>query len=314
MDIANRKVNRLDADETVFFKRQLEYVKSRTYDTKYKELRAFRFLPVSGEAPSGATEITWRSFSQYGMAKIIADYAHDFPRVDVYGEEQTIKIRDIGDSYGYSIQEIRRAMMAGFDLENRRALTARRAIEQRIHSIALDGDANYNLQGFIDYPGVNEYVVPAGAGGDTEWSTKTADEILTDLNGVVTTIIEITAGRERPNTILLPIGQYELIRNTRVGTASDTTVLKFFRDNNPDIAVDWLQELDEAGDPDTDSNATDRMIAYTRDEEHVTLEIPMSFEQLEEEHKGMEYTIPCHAQCAGVIVYYPLSVCIADGI
>jgi hypothetical protein len=309
-----KNILHLDADESAFFKRQLEYIKARTYDVKYKELKAFSLIPISAEAPNGATEITWRSFKQYGLARIIADYAHDFPRVDVFGTEQTVKVKDIGDSYGYSIPEIRRAAMAGFDLEGRRAATARRAMDEKLHDIALNGDATYNLQGFIDYPGVNEYVVPNGTDGTPQWSTKTADEILTDLNGIVTTIVEVTSGRERPNTIIMPIGQYNLIRNTRLGTNSDITVYEFFAKNNPDITIDWLNELDGAGDEDSDLNATDRMIAYTRDEEHLTLEIPTAFEQLEEEKTGMEYTIPCHASCAGTIVYYPLSVAVADGI
>jgi hypothetical protein len=301
---------RLDANETVFFKRQLEYIKGRTYDVKYKDLKAFDLFPVSSEAPSGATEITWRSFSQYGLAKIIADYAHDFPRVDVFGEENTIKIKDLGVSYGYSIKEIRRAMMSGFNLEERRANVTRRAVEEKMNSLALSGSTTDNINGFLDYPGITEYTVPStGTGSSQNWSDKTATQILTDLNGIVSAIVDGTSGKERPNVILLPLSQYTLIRNTRVGTYSDVTIYQFFTQNNPDISIEWLSELSEAGD-----SSTDRFMAYTRDADHVTLEVPMMFEQLEEEKKGMEYVIPCHAEFAGVIVYYPLSVAYGDGI
>lgn len=300
----------LDDNETVFFKRQLEYVKSRTYDEKYKDLKAFDLFPISGEVPSGATEITWRSFKQYGLAKVIADYAHDFPRVDVFGEENTIKIKDLGDSYGYSIKEIRRAMLVGFELESRRAGVARRAIEEKMNTLALSGSTTDNINGFIDYPGITSYTVPNNAGGTSKtWANKTATEILTDLNGIVTAIVEGTSGKERPNVILLPIAQYDLIRNTRVGTYSDRTIYQFFTENNPNISIEWLNELDGAG-----SGSTDRFMAYSRDPNHLTLEIPMMFEQFEEEKKGMEYEIPCHAEFAGVIVYYPLAVAYGDGI
>jgi len=301
---------RLDDNETVFFKRQLEYIKARTYDTKYKDLKAFSLIPISAEAPSGATEITWRSFSKYGLAKIIADYAYDFPRVDVFGEENTVKIKDIGVSYGYSIKEIRRAMLAGFDLEARRASVARRAVEEKMNALAWSGDDSHNIQGFLDYPGITEYAVPAtGTGSSKEWADKTADQILTDLNGIVSAITEGTSGKERPNMILMPLGQYNLIRNTRVGSYSDKTIFQFFTENNPDITVDWLTELDEAG-----AGGTDRFMAYTRDEEHLTLEIPLMFEQFEPQQKGMEYEVPCYGEFAGVIVYYPLSVAYGDGI
>jgi len=299
----------LDATETVFFKRQLEYIKARSYDVVYQDLKATQLIPVSTEAPSGATEITWRSFKKFGMAKIIADYAHDFPRVDIFGEENTVKIKDIGASFGYSIKEIRKSALAGFDLENRRAMTARRTVEEFIDKIAWLGDEKYNVQGLVNYPGITEYTVPNGAAGTATWATKTADEILTDLNGIVSAITEATSGKEVPNTILLPHTQYNLIRNTRLGNQMSKTVFTFFQDNHPEITIDWIRELGEAGDGDTD-----RFLAYVRDDMHLTLEIPVAYEVLEEEKTGMEYTIPVHAETAGVIVYYPASVAFGDGI
>jgi hypothetical protein len=50
------------------------------------------------------------------------------------------------------------------------------------------------------------------------------------------------------------------------------------------------------------------------DEEHITLELPQIFEQFDPLQKGMVYEIPCHSRCAGVIIYYPMAFCFADGI
>ena len=127
---------KLDANESAFFKRQIEYIKAKTYDVKYKDLKAFTLIPISNESPSGATEITWRQFAGVGFAKIISDYANDFPRVDVYGVETTTKVRGIGASYGYSVVEIRRAQMANIPLDQKKANMTRRAIEQVINQLA----------------------------------------------------------------------------------------------------------------------------------------------------------------------------------
>ncbi len=102
----NREL-RLDVNEFAFFKRQVEYVKSKTYDAKFPDLKAFELILISTEAPSGTGVITYRQFTGTGFAKIINDYANDFPRVDVYGEEKNAKVKGIGASYGYSIVEIR---------------------------------------------------------------------------------------------------------------------------------------------------------------------------------------------------------------
>ena len=301
----------LDANESAFFKRELEYVKSRSYDTKYKELKAFSLFPVSTEAGNGKTEITWRQYTGVGFAKIIADYAHDFPRVDVYGTETTTKIRGLGDSYGYSIKEIRESQATGKRLEQRKADMAKRGIEQLINSLAWTGDSTYNINGFINYPGITEYTVPNdGTGSSKLWSTKTGDQINRDLMGMVAAITETTNGQEAPDTLILPVSSYMYISGLRMGTNSDVTVLKYFLENNGFIKnVEWVPELKNAG-----ASTTNRAMMYKKDDMHLSLEIPQPFEQFDADKKGMEYVVPCHAETAGVIVYYPLSICYADGI
>lgn len=306
---------RIDSAETAFFLRQLTYIKAKTYDTKYKNLVAMQIFPVSSEAGIGAEEYLYRKFSMTGFAKIIADYAQDFPRVDVYGEEVTGKIRSIGDSYGYSIQEIRRSQMTGTQLDIKRAKAARRAIEEKIDDIAWNGDENYGLQGFIDYPGITEYETPNGDGGTPEWTTKTSLEILADLNGLLSAIWVTTNMVERPDTIILPPAQFFYINTQPMGSTADgqftdKTILQWFKDNHPEItSILPVNELAGAG-----ADESDRMMAFTRDEDHVTFEIPQMFEQFDPQYKGMSLEIPCHARCGGISIYYPLSVAFADNI
>ena len=97
----------IDAQESVFFDRELEYIKSQSYDVKFPQLKAKTLIPVSTEAGPGASTITYRAYEGYGVAKIIASYADDLPRADVGGKEFTSNVRSLGDSYGYNVQEIR---------------------------------------------------------------------------------------------------------------------------------------------------------------------------------------------------------------
>ena len=301
---------RLDENESAFFKRQLEYVKTRTYDTKQKRMKAFQLLPISTEAPIGASEITYRKFTGIGFAKIIADYANDFPRVDVFGEEVTVKVKDIGASFGYSIKEIRASQMAGTRLDQRRANFARRAVDQKIDAIAWNGSTVYGISGFIAYPGITLYTVLAGVSTTKTWITKTPDEIVYDMSEIVAAVMTPTNGEETPNVMLVPLAQYNLISNTRMTGGSDTTIMKFFLDNNPHIErIEWLTELTGAG-----TGATDRYMVYRQDDEHLTLEIPQPYEQFPVQRKNMEFEAPVHASTAGVIVYYPLAIAYGDGI
>ena len=298
---------RLDANEQAFFKRQTEYIKSKTYDKKYRNLKAKMFIPVSTEAPSGSQFITWRSFSKIGLAKIIADYANDFPRADVYGEENTAKVYGIGNSYGYSIVEIRRAQMAGVNLSTMRAEAARRGHEELHDKLALLGDSDYNIPGFIDYPGITEGTLTTGTGGNT-WALKTPDEIIADFTALKLAVSVPTNGREEINQILLPRQQYELV-NTKRMTDTDKTILAYFRANNPGVEVDVLDQLDGAGD-----SGKDRMMGYVKSPDNLVQEIPQMFEQFEPDKQGMEYVTPCHSEFGCVVVYYPQSVAYIDGI
>ena len=303
-----KSIMKLDAVETAFFKRQLEYVKSKTYDTKYKVLKSEMLIPISTEEPAGADYIIWYSFSKAGVAKVIADYAHDFPRVDVYATEQQSRVWSIGSSYGYSIKEIRRAQLAGLNLNNQRAMACRRANDEKVDNLCWYGDSTRNIQGFFDYPGITSYTLTAGTGG-LDWASKTGDEIIFDLTGLLSAISVPTFGREEADTVLLPRAQHNLIKRKRMEGNSDTTVLMFFMDTNPGVEVFALDELAGQG-----AGGTDRMMAYTRDPEHLEQRIPQPFEQLEEEKKGMEYKIPCHSEHGGVTIYYPQSVAYSDGI
>ena len=299
----------LDANESAFFKRELEVVKAKSYDVKWAPNKALGLLPVDSSAGPAATEITYRSYTRVGTAKMVADYATDFPRVDVYGTEVSIKPHDIGAAYGYSIQEIRRAQMTGFPLETRRADAARRAIEDKINSIAFSGDTPTNLVGFLGCSGATEFTLTSGTAGYT-WAVKNADELLADMNGMVYAVIEATNGVEIPDTMLLPLAAYNLIQTKRLGTYSDTTVLDYFLKTNQHIKrIEWLNELKTA----SDTSGT-RAIVFKNDADHLELVLPVPFEQFESEKKGLAYTIPCLARIAGVKFHYPLSICFMDGL
>ena len=300
--------SRLDTNETAIFKRQTEYIKRKTYDVKFKNLKAKRFIPVSMEVPSGSASHTWRSFTKFGIAKIIDDYGKDFPRVDVYGKENTSKVFGQGVSFGYSVREIRQAQLAGLNLSDRRAIAARRAIEEKQDSLAWNGDADHNIQGFLNYPGITEATLTTGTAGDT-WALKTPDEIIADMVALENAVSVPTNGVEAITQILLPRTQYNILKNTRMTDGNDKTVLTYYKDNNPGINVDVVDLLSTAGD-----GGTTRMIGYVLDPDYLQQEIPQIFEMADPDKEGMEYKIPCHAEFGGVNVYYPLSVAYMDGI
>lgn len=305
---------RQDANEGLFFAQELESVKAKTYDVRYPELTAIRNIPVSTEAGAGAETITYYQYDQVGFAKIISNYATDLPRVDLVGKAFTAKVKSIGDAYGYSIQDIRAARMAGKPLEQRKASAARRAIDQEINRIGYFGDEKHGLTGFINHPNITDYTLPndgedAAEQASTKFIDKTPDQILRDLNSMVAKVLELTQNVERPDTLALPHTVHADLSSRPRSTTSDTTILEFFLKNNPYVKnVEVIPELAGAGD-----GGADVCMMYSKSSDKLTLEIPQPFEQFPPQPKGLEFEIPCHARCAGTIIYYPLSIIRAEG-
>jgi len=144
----------IDADGAVFFQRQLEHIKARSYDVLYAALKARELFPVSNEAGPGVTNITYRTYDQAGAAKIINAYADDLPRADVAGKETTIPVRSVGISYGYNLDEIQSSQLTGLGLDQRRANAARRSVEQIVNDVAYFGDATSGMPGLFDNPNI----------------------------------------------------------------------------------------------------------------------------------------------------------------
>lgn len=299
-----------DAGESAFFVRELEHIKARSYDTKQKALKATTLLPISTEAGPGAETITYRRYTEVGVAAIVSDYAENSPRVDIYGEEFSSKVYTISDSFGYSRQEIRRARMVGRGLDARRAKAAKRAYDEKVENIAWFGDSAHNISGFIDYPGITEYVVPNGAGAAKTFASKTPDEIVKDVKGLLLSVTDTTNGIEQPDTLLLPYEQFMDISTRRMTDGDSNTVLNFIKINFPMLRnFEWLIQLKGAG-----AGSTDRMMCYPKNPDNVTLELPMPYEQLPPQAKGLGFEVLTEGRIGGVIVYYPLAISYGDGI
>lgn len=299
----------LDSAENAYFEKETTFVKAKAYDVVHKDLKALLLLPVSTDVDPGADTIEWHSYDSIGVAKIIHDYATDFTDVEVSGEAHTCKVYSIGKSYKYSIQDIRRSNMANKRLDYRKAVACRRTVDEKQEIIAWKGGEG--LQGLFDYPGINEYVPAVGATGASKlWSTKTADEKLADIAGLISVSPNVSNGKEIPDTLILPLSLYMDLSTTPYGSDKNFTLLSWIQKNYPWITkIDWVTDLKDAG-----ASGTTRVMAYNRDPMKIELQIPSPFNQVGPMQDGMIFRTYCEQRTGGVIVYYVASVTFMDGL
>lgn len=287
---------RHDANETLAFARGLEYVYSQTYDVKYPELMARQILPVDYSVPNGAKQHTYRQFDMEGEAAIVDDSANDFPNVEGSGLEFTGKVVSIGDSYRYSINDLRQAQMLGLNLDTMKAQIARKIMERKLDQLACLGDTATGLLGIARHTSIGSI------GGQTgTWSNATAEQIQADIDNMLVKVNNDTKGAQEANTLVLPVGLYNTLR-VKYFTAGGfrRSVMEEIQTRNSQLRILKWSRLETANG----SNGR-RVIVGQFDPETCAMIVPQEFEQLPPQPKAMSLVVSCHMRFGGVTVRYP---------
>lgn len=317
--LAGNKQCRFDSaeDASIFFARELDYIKSKSYDKIYPEFTALNNFPITHEVPEGAETTTYYSYEKTGMAAIISNYATDLPRADVKGKPSTAQVKSIGASYGYSVQDMRASRMAGKSLDTRRAEAARYAIDRTTNVIAFVGDKKHNLMGMLsegnNIPLFTLSTVEVDGVQYTDFKHKSAAQILDDVNAMFAYQSKLTKNVERADTMALPASVYIDI-STRQIPNTGYTVLRFLKENAP-----YLKNIISAPELEDDAEETNPygkgvILMFTNSADKFSLEIPMAFYQYPLQNRNLEVIVPCEERVAGIIMYYPLSALIAVGV
>lgn len=319
--IAASPAMRFDSEDAaaVFFARELDYIKSKTYDKQYPEFTALQMFPVTHEVPEGAESFTYYGYEKTGFAKIISNYATDLPRVDIKGEMKTGYVKGIGDSYGYNVQEMRASRMAGKSLDTRRGEAARYHIDRLTNTLAWRGDSANKLIGVLSTDnGVPVLTLEGGATskGDS-WLTKDPDEIIDDVKTALTQMDNTTQHVEIPDTLGIPSDVYIGLSLKRIPD-TNISVLKYLQENLPNIQIKSCPELNSTStetNPYAKASAGQGVgILYKYDSDKLSIEIPMPFLQHPVQYENLEVKVPCESRVAGAVIYYPMSALIMVGL
>lgn len=323
-----RALTRKDAGELLFFARQLEYIRPGLLEVLFPALEAKNYIPLETSIPSGAEQFTYRVMKKIGRAQIIKDYSTDPPRTDVVGGETVQKLHSIADMYGYTMQELRAAMMAQLPLDVRKAMSARYAIALLVDEVLFYGHAdviaeqsatgldagalNTGMVGIANLANTTSFTTPTGSQGSKLWRKKSPDEMVADLHQFVNNIVASTFGIHRPDSMVMGLRAYNKASTTRMGDGSNQTVLDFFLKTSPYVKnVDMSYRLDAASSPNwngTSSATTGRIIAYEKNPERLVGLMPIEFEQMPPQTEHFETRTACHARVGGVAGLYPASI------
>lgn len=288
----------LREDVGIFTARELDFVKAQTYSRKFPEMKGLQLVPTASDAPEWAETVTYKMYDEVGMAKIIAAYADDLPRADISAKEVTIKLRQVGVSYGYNIRELAQSLATGANLPLKKATAARRAVEIKLNEIAMVGDANFGLFGLTNHPNIGTTVLPSGK----DWNTgnPTAQELIADVQTMYDAIRVQSHGIHTPNKCILPTSHLNVLKRTLVPDTNGKTVLAWLKEEFAALEFVETPELKA-------TTGKSKMFMGEFDVNNINLELPQPFTQLPAQERNLEVVINCVASCGGVVVTYPLA-------
>ncbi len=297
-------------DDSVFFARNLEYARQTAFKVQYSQLKLLNggLLPIDTSIPEGAETDSYEIQDSTGEAKIIANFADDINKVEITGKEVINKIKSIGDSYDYSYQDTKADQMrggVGSSILNRKAMTAREAIDKKLESMLAFGDTAFGVKGFF-----NADFVPNTAVSGSAWASKTSAQILDDVKKAIDDQVDLTKGMETPDTMIVDYTNFSLIMKKELDTTnySGMTILKYIEANYGLKIVDMAQIKNKFTG---NSNA---FILYKNDRTKLEGVIPSRLQAHAPQAKNLVTTNILTARCGGTRVYYPYSVSINYGI
>lgn len=197
------------------------------------------------------------------------------PDVDIGKIAQPLRLW--GSEVKFTVPELVKSQKLGMpiDAQKIKAMNLKRNMD--IDQIVYIGDPSIpNFFGLFNQGGVTPANVAAGVGGNT-FALKTPDEILRDVNELLTSTWAASGWAVMPNRLMLPPAQYGLLSSRTISSAGNISILKYLLDNNivaqsggtlEILPSKWLIGTGAGGTQGT-LGTVDRMCAYRKDYDRV---------------------------------------------
>ncbi|UVL76598.1 DUF2184 domain-containing protein [Pseudomonas putida] len=294
-------------------------IETRVYQRRYPAFNYAAHVPVVTEGQPWAIGTTFFTVDTAGEAKFLSGAGTDMPFNQVTRDQASHDFAMIGSGWEWNLEEINQAALYGVNLNDTKAMSAADKVERLLNDIAMRGSTEKNWQGFLNNSAVSRADAAAtGTGSSTFWSAKTVDQILDDVNGLLSGIRTNTEEVEWADTLRLPPNAFRLAATKRLGAGDGfITVLEYLRRNNI-YTAETGQPLDimpirEARNASQDGGG--RAVAYRKDPEVLRFHLPMPRRVLAPRQKSiMGFETGIIARTGGTEIRLPGAVAYLDEI
>lgn len=294
-------------------------VEQRIYMKRYPTFNYGLHVPVVTEGNAWAIGTMFFTVDVAGEAKFISGAGNDLPFSSATRDQAAHDFAMIGAGWDWNLEEVNQAAMYGIPMSDTKAMASSQSIERLLNDIAMVGSSEKNWKGFVNSSAVSRVDVAAdGTGSSTFWVNKTNDQILRDMNSLMSNVKRNSLEIEWVDSLRLPPDAFELLNTRRLGAGDGVlTLLEFFKKNNIYTSESGLpldiRPLRELATASNDGGG--RMVVYRRDPEVVRFHLPMPRRVLQPRQKSiMAYEQGVIARTGGTEIRLPGAMAYGDEI
>lgn len=279
----------------------LVHIETKAYEADYPAITLPDILPIKNLNDRNATTFAYYYVTRAGKAAL-SNPDGKINWIDSFVGMKQAPLHDGNTGYKFTVKELGRVNTTGTNLSTFKPKSCVEASLELAQEIAYNGDESRDIDGFFNNPDVAN-VTPIGG---TDWTAKTADEIVADVNHLFGTAFATTKQKEfKPQDpsirLLLPTAKWSQIANTKMDTTSNKTILQFLVEN-----CEYLKEKSQViPSPDI---ASDTMRAYHFNEDKVHFTWGHTIDFKSPQHIDLNIQVPADFSIGGTVIIKPLSV------
>jgi hypothetical protein len=273
------------------------------------------FAATGGLTPGG---ISWISKDANAISGVSVDIGKTAQPLNIWGSE--VK---------WTIPELESAMRAGRPVDAQKFEVMRLKYQMDIDQLVYIGDPLLGTPGLLTAGTsvVTNFAAVAntGTGPSTLWTTKTPEQILTDINELLTSVWAASAWKVMPDRLLISPAAFGYLVNTPMaigGTGVAVSIMTWILQNNITVTrqggnpleiypAKWCIGLASGGTQGV-SDGHDRMVAYRKDYQYMRFPMtPLNRTPLE--YRSLYQIVTYYSRIGQVEFVYPETLAYRTG-
>lgn len=301
-------------------------VDSAFYDVEYPEHDWYKAVSedqVLSDINAGATQYAFISRDRQGAAAFRGQAENNnIPMVSQTAGSSVVPL--CASNVGAKIDnEDARQYQMGFNgnLAQDLGECMRYACDNLVERTFFFGDDAVGFKGFMNFPGVTVSPASIAAAGGTEWSKKTAAEMVKDINDGLAAVWTNSRGVFLPNTVFLPLEQFNLLATTPYTLGASAAVFQsaldyvkkyniYTNQRGKELEIIPIRYLKNA----SASDDKGRMILQDRSKRNQALPFPMGYTLQAPVPVPLGAEFYSEQKHGSYVIRQPLSTLYVDGI